>query len=343
MEKYILELIKNNERIIVPNLGAFISSEDGKDGVLFNNFLNFNDSVLVDFVAKQENIDTEEALKKIETYVDKVKQGIEKDKEYNMSQIGKLTKNEHNIIIFEPDEALAGKTTAPAESKINIEKNKEKESSISDNKKEENKVVVDKKEEPKTETKVVSTKKEETKKETKVVAATKKTDSKEKATIVTAKIKTGTKEEKKGNKLLIIIIVLVLILLLLGGSGYYFFFHNKKKEAPKPKIEKVVKPKPVVVKKEPVVVEEPKVDNSEPHEGEPGIYIIVASFKSKDTAVKKVKQLINDGYENAECLIKGNMYYVSIDSDTSFRKMEKRQEELVDNKRIESWLYQIFK
>ncbi len=54
MEQYLLELIKNNNRVIVPNFGAFIVSRDAGTTVLFNNFLSFNDGLLINHVSKKE-------------------------------------------------------------------------------------------------------------------------------------------------------------------------------------------------------------------------------------------------------------------------------------------------
>ena len=57
MEKYILELIKEHNRIIVPNFGAFIISREKGQTILFNSFLSFNDGLLINQVSKTDNID----------------------------------------------------------------------------------------------------------------------------------------------------------------------------------------------------------------------------------------------------------------------------------------------
>jgi len=103
MEKYLLELIKNNNRVIVPNFGAFIVSRDAGTTVLFNNFLSFNDGLLINHVSSQEAIDTTQATRKVSEFVEKVKQDLNENGEYTIEKLGRFTKDQNGILRFTQD------------------------------------------------------------------------------------------------------------------------------------------------------------------------------------------------------------------------------------------------
>ncbi|MFO8000345.1 MAG: SPOR domain-containing protein [Marinilabilia sp.] len=103
MEQYLLELIKNNNRVIVPNFGAFIVSRDAGTTVLFNNFLSFNDGLLINHVSTQEGIDTHEATRRVSDFVEKIKQDLEENGEYAIEKLGRFTKDQNGILRFTQD------------------------------------------------------------------------------------------------------------------------------------------------------------------------------------------------------------------------------------------------
>ena len=78
MDKYITELLKTTNRIIIPELGAFITKKDEPGIIVFNEFLKFNDGVFVGYVAEKENIEKEEALGKTENFVKEIHLELEK-------------------------------------------------------------------------------------------------------------------------------------------------------------------------------------------------------------------------------------------------------------------------
>ncbi|MFW5890215.1 MAG: SPOR domain-containing protein [Marinilabiliaceae bacterium] len=103
MEQYLLELIKNNNRVIVPNFGAFIVSRDAGTTVLFNNFLSFNDGLLINHVSSQEGIDTTQATRKVSEFVEKIKQDLDDNGEYTIDKLGRFTKDQNGILRFTQD------------------------------------------------------------------------------------------------------------------------------------------------------------------------------------------------------------------------------------------------
>ena len=80
IEKYIQELLKDNNRVILPDFGAFLvratsKHKDSNDlalklpDVYFSPFLKFNDELLVKFVIEKEKITKEEAMIKIKAFI----------------------------------------------------------------------------------------------------------------------------------------------------------------------------------------------------------------------------------------------------------------------------------
>jgi nucleoid DNA-binding protein len=103
MEQYLLELIQNNNRVIVPNFGAFIVSRDAGTTVLFNNFLSFNDGLLINHLSDREEIDTTEATRRVSEFVEKVKQELDDNGEYAIEKLGRFTKDQNGILRFTQD------------------------------------------------------------------------------------------------------------------------------------------------------------------------------------------------------------------------------------------------
>lgn len=61
MEKNIIALLHNNLRVIIPEFGAFIIRQKHPRVVVFNEFLRYNDGLLIDYLVKNEGIDKEVA------------------------------------------------------------------------------------------------------------------------------------------------------------------------------------------------------------------------------------------------------------------------------------------
>ena len=78
---YLIELLKDNECVIIPEFGAFISKRHSATidyanhrfmppykEIVFNSKLTNNDNLLVDFISQKENISAEESLNKINNF-----------------------------------------------------------------------------------------------------------------------------------------------------------------------------------------------------------------------------------------------------------------------------------
>ncbi|WP_462281166.1 SPOR domain-containing protein [Salinivirga cyanobacteriivorans] len=149
IDKYIAELLKTNTRVIVPDFGAFmVKSSPGstEKQVSFNDFLKYNDGLLINHIAKKESIVKEEAQKKVKAFVDDIQKELKANKPFKIADLGYLYKDPRGSVRFKagdekPEEQ---KATATAQSATSV-KLDEKEKSAP-KKKEEPKV--EKKEEP---------------------------------------------------------------------------------------------------------------------------------------------------------------------------------------------------
>lgn len=70
--------------------------------ITFNVMLDFNDGMLADHIARQEEVAHEEALNEIDRFVNECRQRLEEGKTVVIEQVGVLSKDETNRIRFEP-------------------------------------------------------------------------------------------------------------------------------------------------------------------------------------------------------------------------------------------------
>jgi cell division septation protein DedD len=116
-EKYIYQLLLENDTVIIPGLGAFVSeyqpaeiSEDSDEikppskTVSFNRKVRNNDGLFVGYVAENEGISHFEALKRIENERDEMLYKLDNGEEVEISKIGTLVYNKKGNIAFTPSE-----------------------------------------------------------------------------------------------------------------------------------------------------------------------------------------------------------------------------------------------
>ena len=90
LSNYIKSLIDIHSRVIVPDLGAFMLKGDSSKAIYFNEFLRFNDGLLVDYIADKEQIDKIEAAKKVKLFVDTVNKQLLGNKSVELEGLGTL-------------------------------------------------------------------------------------------------------------------------------------------------------------------------------------------------------------------------------------------------------------
>jgi nucleoid DNA-binding protein len=106
MENYILQILESSTRVIVPEFGAFIVKQRNPLTVVFNEFLQYNDGVLVDVIAKNEDISRNDAKKKIDEYVDRINQALENGESFSVGKLGVIVKGGLGKISLEKEDAV---------------------------------------------------------------------------------------------------------------------------------------------------------------------------------------------------------------------------------------------
>lgn len=156
---YIQELLATNNRVIVPNYGAFLvrATSKSKDAntleeklkdIYFSPFLKFNDELLEKYIIKKENITKEQAAQKITQFIDEVKKELDAEKPYVIKDFGQFVADKQGKVQFitiskeeseTPKETktaakkttskttTAAKETPKAEEKSKVEEKKETE------------------------------------------------------------------------------------------------------------------------------------------------------------------------------------------------------------------------
>ncbi len=118
MEKYLLQILESNNRVIVPEFGAFIIKQKNPLTIIFNEFLQYNDGMLVDAISKNEGIDRDSAKKKIDEFIVKLNSELESVGQYVLQGIGVVTKGTTGKISLEKEEPKKSgkKESKPVES-----------------------------------------------------------------------------------------------------------------------------------------------------------------------------------------------------------------------------------
>lgn len=88
MDKYIKQLTDKEQRVIVPGLGAFQVIPEG--GIMFNQYLNFDDNMLTNYVAEQVGISQDEASRRVHDYSSEQKQRLDNGETITIEGIGSI-------------------------------------------------------------------------------------------------------------------------------------------------------------------------------------------------------------------------------------------------------------
>lgn len=114
---YLKELLNDNECVIIPEFGAFISKRHSATidyvnhrflppykEIVFNDKLKNNDDVLADFISSKENITKEEALTKIHAFVNQSVAILDVNSELEWADLGKFININGNFIFNAKDD-----------------------------------------------------------------------------------------------------------------------------------------------------------------------------------------------------------------------------------------------
>ena len=101
IEGFIIDLLRKNGKIIVPRLGVLLNSGKLNEKVIFNEFIKFNDGILVKQIAQKERMMQNEALQQLEAYVETIHAALDAGKSFEIDQVGKFSMDEKKKINFE--------------------------------------------------------------------------------------------------------------------------------------------------------------------------------------------------------------------------------------------------
>lgn len=93
---------------------------DSNRTIVFNEFLKFNDGILIDYICKEKNVSKSEATKEIKHFVDNINKSLVTEKRIILEQIGELYLDENGKIQMKSEFAEEIKP----EAKVNTEREK---------------------------------------------------------------------------------------------------------------------------------------------------------------------------------------------------------------------------
>jgi hypothetical protein len=112
MEKYLTSLLELNNRVIIPDLGAFIIRQQDPKELVFNDLLAFDDGMLTERLIQEEKLSKSEAQNRIKQFVEKVKKVLQKGDNYHLENLGSLTMDASSRINFLTTDTSAEEGTA---------------------------------------------------------------------------------------------------------------------------------------------------------------------------------------------------------------------------------------
>ncbi len=135
ISNYISKLLKIHNRVIVPGLGAFLVKGEENKSISFNEFLRFNDGLLLGYVADQEHIEIMDAAKIIKSFAEEINKKLYAERTAEVEGIGTLYLDDNDKIqIRNPHLNYQDKFQSNNETGIkNIKKNKSQPTIIETN------------------------------------------------------------------------------------------------------------------------------------------------------------------------------------------------------------------
>ncbi|WP_194851504.1 HU domain-containing protein [Nonlabens antarcticus] len=115
LSSYISELLYRHECVVIPGFGAFITRRvpaqhfatthtlyPPKKGLSFNEQIQQNDGLLVNYISTVEQIPYEDAMQGIRDYVRFLDQEIDENGDITIHKVGRFTRSSENTLTFTP-------------------------------------------------------------------------------------------------------------------------------------------------------------------------------------------------------------------------------------------------
>ena len=126
MNKYIIEFLKQEGRVIIPDFGCLSLSDDGK--VVFNTYIKFDDGKLSSFICEQTGSDKQDVINKISAWARELQAQVNTGVDFELVGLGTFYKTGPDEIDFRSGAASVA-STSPVEEKPKVETPTETETS----------------------------------------------------------------------------------------------------------------------------------------------------------------------------------------------------------------------
>jgi cell division protein FtsN len=100
MDKYLLEILKEMNTIIIPGLGALTITNDSTGEIMFMPYLKFDDGKLAKYIAEKEGWSENDANNLIAKYVREIEAKLNTGDTYDMYRFGSFAKNASGDVEF---------------------------------------------------------------------------------------------------------------------------------------------------------------------------------------------------------------------------------------------------
>lgn len=97
MDKYLLEILKSVNTIIIPGLGALTITNHDTGEIMFMSYLKHDDGKLTQYIVEHEGYEELEAKNIVAKYVREIQLTLDKGETYDMFQFGSFFKNGDDI------------------------------------------------------------------------------------------------------------------------------------------------------------------------------------------------------------------------------------------------------
>jgi hypothetical protein len=121
MEKYLLELFKDSNTVIIPGIGALTLTNKEKGEYMFMSFLKHDDGTLRKFIANHDSCEESVAKEKIEHFVNQINTDLNGGNSFELKNFGVFLKDKSGDIIFEPISSAAASQVAEDSSEVVLE------------------------------------------------------------------------------------------------------------------------------------------------------------------------------------------------------------------------------
>ncbi len=106
IEKHILRLLEKNNRVIIPDFGAFLKGSGSSKNIFFNEFIKVDDGLLINSIIENEKLSRNDVSQEIAEFIEKVNTELSNKQKSVIEGFGVLFKDEKDIIKFEIDEKV---------------------------------------------------------------------------------------------------------------------------------------------------------------------------------------------------------------------------------------------